>query len=230
MKCIAAGPQLLIQWALGTASDASNASVLELSIEHFTTNESSSPLAYKNSEDLMSVLEGSLGLSLQSAGRGEAVLASGRAVDLEEPQRSQREREEEVEEQPYFPYGGQGLPAVPPTGVGFEDVVPPGVRAPGLRPPSPGGLMEGTPRRGGGMLVGPDHPIFGPGKLGEGVGVGREGPGPALPPGARWDPIGPPGTRGFRPDDFQKHDPSKPHPDMMQPGSDRGTDWDSFYG
>lgn len=51
------------------------------------------------------------------------------------------------------------------------------------------------------MLVGPGDPIFGPGRMGGGVG-GPPGHAPGmggLPPGARWDPIAPPGMRGFHP-------------------------------
>ena len=64
------------------------------------------------------------------------------------------------------------------------------------------GLMEPGPLRGGGgMHVGPGDPIFGPGRMGGGVGgPPGHGPGmPGLPPGARWDPIAPPGMRGFHP-------------------------------
>lgn len=67
---------------------------------------------------------------------------------------------------------------------------------PGCSNPGPAGLMEGGPRMGGGMLVGPGDPMFGPGRMGGGVGGP---PGHALPPGARWDPIGPPGLPGFHP-------------------------------
>lgn len=64
------------------------------------------------------------------------------------------------------------------------------------------GLMEPGPLRGGGgMHVGPGDPIFGPGRMGGGLGgPPGHGPGmPGLPPGARWDPIAPPGMRGFHP-------------------------------
>ncbi|KND03978.1 hypothetical protein, variant [Spizellomyces punctatus DAOM BR117] len=97
--------------------------------------------------------------------------------------------------------GGSG-PMYPPRGpysVGDVDLDPLGV-APGLIPPSrfPGGYMGGGGMHpGGGMFVGPDHPMF----TGGGGGVPRPGPyaGPdgsrlppgAVPPGARFDPITP---------------------------------------
>ena len=77
--------------------------------------------------------------------------------------------------------------AQPPSGIlGSHDAVPPGFQPPGyggLEEPFPGGMG-----RTGGMHMGPDDPLF----------AGRSGmwrPGrPGLnPPGARYDPIGPPG-------------------------------------
>ncbi|TXG58704.1 hypothetical protein EZV62_016533 [Acer yangbiense] len=65
----------------------------------------------------------------------------------------------------------------------------------------------------GGMLVGPGHPMFGgndrlPGFLG---GI------PGVPPGARFDPYGPPGVPGFEPNRFVRN-PRRPgggtHPDL----------------
>jgi proteasome inhibitor subunit 1 (PI31) len=78
------------------------------------------------------------------------------------------------------------------------------------------------------MHVGPGHPIFGPGRMGGGVG-GLPGRG-SLPPGARYDPINPAGLPGFHPDDFVQPGPPRPHPDVMQPGPGRGTDWDEMFG
>jgi len=79
----------------------------------------------------------------------------------------------------------------------------------------------------GGMMVGPHHPIFGRGRLDPPS--GREG---HLPPGARWDPIGPPGTQGFFPGDFERRNqanrdvhPDMVHPDIMQPGRSQPPDW-----
>jgi hypothetical protein len=86
-------------------------------------------------------------------------------------------------------------------GVGYNDVRPTGV---------------GIPARGGGMMVGPHHPIFGRGRLEPPS--GHEG---HLPPGARWDPIAPPGMRGFFPGDFERRGSGRRgeiHPDIMQPG------------
>ena len=59
------------------------------------------------------------------------------------------------------------------------------------------GYLGAGPHRGGGMHVGPGDPIFCPGRMGGGVG-GPPGHG-SLPPGARWDPVAPPGMPGFHP-------------------------------
>ncbi len=69
-------------------------------------------------------------------------------------------------------------PGPPVYGVGAQDVVPPGFRAPGM--PGPGGL--GIPGlEGGGSYLGPGY---------VGVPAPQRG-GPV--PGTRWDPIRPPG-------------------------------------
>ena len=77
--------------------------------------------------------------------------------------------------------------------------------------------------------MGPGHPMFGPGRLGGGVGM-PPGHGGALPPGARYDPIRPPGLPGFHPGDFVQPGGPRVHPDVMQPGPGGGPDLDDMYG
>ncbi|KAJ3075732.1 hypothetical protein HDU98_007124 [Podochytrium sp. JEL0797] len=106
---------------------------------------------------------------------------------------------------PIRPAGGGGF------GVGDVDLDP-FAAAPGMMIPPRGGGFGGM-HPGGGMFVGPDHPMFGGGGAG---GVGRPGygggggsgiyggPGAILPPGAvppnaRFDPIGPFGPRPMGP-------------------------------
>lgn len=77
----------------------------------------------------------------------------------------------------------------------------------------------GDPSGGGGMLLGPNDPRwFG----GSGGGMGFPGAPPGVPPGARFDPFGPPGVPGFEPDRFVRH-PRRPgngaHPDLQQFGN-----------
>jgi len=227
----------------GTEAASGAAQVIELDVAKYTTDAPAAPQAFQNSDALVQALDCALG---QPMGATMSGAASKTAAQSTQETDAERAREEggsyERAEPSYSPLqegpvrGGAGrLPSgISPTGVGYEDVVPPGMRPPGFHP-GPGGLegmIQGPPMRGGGMLVGPDHPMFGPGKLDQGYrgGGGPPGQGSGHPAGARWDPVAPPGMRGFRPDDFQHHDPTKPHPDVMQPGPGKGTDWDSFYG
>lgn len=94
-------------------------------------------------------------------------------------------------------------PPVPP--FEFNDAFPgPGV---GFYPDRSSGI-------GGGMLVGPNDPRW----FGSGEFPGSLGGVPAVPPGARFDPYGPPGVPGFEPGRFARR-PRMPgsgaHPDVQ---------------
>ncbi|XP_042053122.1 probable proteasome inhibitor [Salvia splendens] len=107
-------------------------------------------------------------------------------------------------EDPYMPlHPGYVVPAIP--GFGGSDLFP-----------GPGAGMY--PSRGdfggGSMLVGPDDPRF--------FGDRTRGPGfpgglPGVPPGARFDPYGPPNVPGFEPGRFARNPPRSGgglHPDL----------------
>ncbi|EJU06235.1 hypothetical protein DACRYDRAFT_73600 [Dacryopinax primogenitus] len=92
---------------------------------------------------------------------------------------------------PREPYAGPRNPL----SIGADDLNPPGL--PPSNPFAPGRLFDPNS---GGMFVGPSHPIFGDrgvGGIGELPGPGRRWGGDgwlpegAVPPGARFDPIGP---------------------------------------
>lgn len=122
------------------------------------------------------------------------------------------------------PRGGPGQGFIPPSMGegnmgGYRPPFVPGIGSDDLLPGGGGGVF--FPRRGGGgdgMMLGPNDPYWGR--------VGGEGnfpvPGqniPGVPPGARYDPIGPPGIRGFEPNRFirgGRGNPSRPpgHPDL----------------
>ena len=127
--------------------------------------------------------------------------------------------------EPHYPPGHHGSPSGgaggslrrpwPPL-VGADDLVPPGIRAPGM--PGVGPFpdpMFGGPMRG--SEVGPDDPLFGRRALG-GRRSGHIPPSNLrIPPGARYDPIHPPGI----PDpDFPGSGGQGPriHPDIGPPG------------
>eukprot|EP00188_Purpureofilum_apyrenoidigerum_P006059 Plantae.Rhodophyta-Purpureofilum_apyrenoidigerum.ctg8706.p1 GENE.Plantae.Rhodophyta-Purpureofilum_apyrenoidigerum.ctg8706~~Plantae.Rhodophyta-Purpureofilum_apyrenoidigerum.ctg8706.p1 ORF type:complete len:310 (-),score=42.04 Plantae.Rhodophyta-Purpureofilum_apyrenoidigerum.ctg8706:416-1345(-) len=90
--------------------------------------------------------------------------------------------------------------------VGGDDLLPAGLYRDGLRPHAPGFRGEGA-----GSLVGPNHPLFA-GRVPPNGGIGGPRlPRGAVPPGARFDPFGPPDV-----------DPSRfgPDPDHDQPPPD----------
>ncbi|KAJ0028767.1 hypothetical protein Pint_35301 [Pistacia integerrima] len=101
----------------------------------------------------------------------------------------------------------------------FLGVVLPPVNPGGVSDLFPGSGAGMYPRRdpgsGGSMLIGPDDPRwFGGGIGGE---PGFFGGQPGIPPGARFDPYGPPGVPGFEPNRFARN-PRRPgggnHPDL----------------
>ncbi|XP_011094928.1 probable proteasome inhibitor [Sesamum indicum] len=116
-------------------------------------------------------------------------------------------------EDPYVSPPPTGFVVPPVPGFGGSDIFP-----------GPGAGMY--PSRGdiggGSMLVGPDDPRFFGGRIGE---PGFHGGLPGVPPGARFDPYGPPGVPGFEPGRFVRN-PRRPgggtHPDLehFHDGSD----------
>ena len=271
LKCISAGPKLLVQWmvdsgAAPSSNSSSNSSqMLELDTAKYVTEAPAAPAAYQNADELVKLLDGGPGMAVSGSSTAAASTSAAAAAatsaaaqrreptsyDVEEPEPGLGHGYSPLQEGPPM-HGGGGRwgggsgggvfpPGIMPSGVGYEDVVPPGVRPPGMGGVGPGFPegIGGVPHTGGGMMVGPGHPMFGggSGRLGGGgvggVGMGgNHGTSSTLPPGARWDPIGPPGTRGFRPDGDGDGNGNRPpvHPDMMQPGPGQGTDWTSFYG
>lgn len=244
LKCLPLGGQLLVHWVAGPApgtgagssSGGGGPRTLELGTAAYTTDASSAPDCYRAMPELLSKLRSSLGGVLERGvappAAAPATAAAGQRQAGEAGGSGRGRGEAEPGYDPLRDYSvpsgiGQRPPGVP-LGIGADDVVPPGVRAPGYGagPAFPG--EPGPLHGGGGMHVGPGDPIFGPGRLGGSVG-GPPGRG-SLPPGARWDPIAPPGMRGFQPDDFQQPGPGRVHPDMAQPGPGRGADWDRMFG
>ncbi|KAJ6800588.1 putative proteasome inhibitor isoform X1 [Iris pallida] len=99
-----------------------------------------------------------------------------------------------------------------------EGIVYPPIPSPGYSDLLPGAGAGVFPTRlpgsGGGMLIGPNDPSWF--DRGEIPAHGRI---PGVPPGARFDPYGPPGVPGFEPERFIRH-PRRPgggtHPDLEQ--------------
>ncbi|ORZ16267.1 PI31 proteasome regulator N-terminal-domain-containing protein [Absidia repens] len=145
---------------------------------------------------------------LAKPGYSEESTSSTTTTTSTEPQRQQPNRTQPPSSEVPYPRPpifddptspDRPFSGVSPSSVGRDDLNPLGGPLGSLRP-----LGSGT---GGGMFVGPDHPIFGGGRndLDDPAGV-FGGPQPlprgAVPPGARFDPIGPfggnPGRGGGR--------------------------------
>lgn len=246
----------------GAAAEEAASAPLELDVHSFTTDAAPVAESYQHMDELVKQLQQGMAAVLARPDATAAAAASGRAVAEQrggsEVGTSGRRRGSQLgeEEPPGHPLqegpprqgGGSGMgyesPRWPGSGIGVggNDLVPPGLHPPGISPiPGRplGGLGGGAPGLGGGgMHVGPHHPMFGPGRLGGTMGGGPGGiPPDDLPPGARWDPIAPPGLPGFRPGDFRPeregHGRPRPpmHPDVMQPGAGGGgDDFDSMFG
>ena len=176
----------------GTCCTIPGSAVVELPVSPFYDSSTEYRRTYglKNIEDLLSRLAKGFcrgSRRTQSSGGDTSGYGESLATSLEDGSRGG--------------HGSHHSSDIYDVGVGYNDVRPTGV---------------GIPARGGGMMVGPHHPIFGRGRLEPPR--GHEG---HLPPGARWDPIAPPGMRGFFPGDFERRAPGRSgeiHPDIMQPG------------
>ncbi|KAK9840065.1 hypothetical protein WJX74_002789 [Apatococcus lobatus] len=230
VKCVILGDQLLVHvLQLGRSSEPQ---LLELDVGKYTNASTDLVAGYSDLDGLVRKLQGSLQTPAASSSAGAQAgaqsAASSSGASLRQDPSSGSLREERDGNRPNPLQIGQGRKGDLPMGTG--DLVPPGFPAPGLGPGPPGfGGMPGS--RTGGMHMGPDDPLFA-GRRGMSMGPGSS----SLPPGSRYDPIGPPGMPGFHPDDFtpqgrgQRLGPEGVHPDMMQPGPSKGTDWDSMFG
>ncbi|PIN02255.1 Proteasome formation inhibitor PI31 [Handroanthus impetiginosus] len=144
---------------------------------------------------------------LEKLDAASAARSSSQPSSSEAGLRADRDRTRIGAENPEDPYisAPTGFIVPPVPGSGGSDLFPgPGA---GMYP-SRGDLG------GGSMLVGPNDPrFFGGGAREPGL---RGGP-PGVPPGARFDPYGPPGVPGFEPGRFVRY-PRRPgggtHPDL----------------
>ncbi|KAL8102295.1 hypothetical protein AgCh_026976 [Apium graveolens] len=185
---------------------------LEINVNNYTVENGGSNYStqFKNLGELVtSVNNGILGkLSAPSASSSEAAKSSsvtrGSTVDLYQAS--------EPEPQAYNPSGVVFPPVYP--SIGGSDLLP-GAGA-GMYP------SRGDFGIGGGTHVGPDHPIFNMRFDGQRPVYPGATP-PGVPPGARFDPYGPPGVPGFEPKRFARN-PPRPgggaHPDLQHFGTD----------
>ncbi|KAL0020495.1 hypothetical protein WJX77_011207 [Trebouxia sp. C0004] len=221
LKIVSLGDQLLLNWVT-LHSAQHEPQQLELEASHYITSKSGLPACYQNIDDLVGKLRSTTHPAEQSAGLKPREAASAKGQLNNAASMRQEAEPDYGAADDEFPKESRRI-AQPPSGIlGSHDAVPPG-----FQPPGYGGLQESFPGgmgRTGGMHMGPDDPLFA-GRSG----MGRSGRPGLNPPGARYDPIGPPGMPGFNPDDFQRR-LGQIHPDMAQPGPGRGADWDSMFG
>ncbi|GAB4821633.1 hypothetical protein N2152v2_008679, partial [Parachlorella kessleri] len=226
VKALVVGDDLLVHWqcAPGGSQAGGEPASASLSTQKYTTDAASPTESYQNLPDLVRQLQ-KLFQAATAAPSGAGPLGAAQQAHHGQPA-SDRDANRDERSDPLRegPAGGGRLGYQPPripTGVGADDVVPPGFRPRALAPQSLVCLVS----------CGAGPPMFGPGRMGGGVGPDLPGGGrSSLPPGARYDPINPAGLPGFNPDDFIPPGPARPHPDVMQPGPGRGTDWDDMFG
>ncbi|OIT39139.1 PREDICTED: probable proteasome inhibitor [Nicotiana attenuata] len=210
VKCLAMNNKLLID----TLRDGDNEPLhLELSVEDYIVKDGGTNYnaQFKN----LGKLVGELNKEVLSKYSGSSVANSSTQTSssgkggLEDQPGAERRSDYPYQPGSSFP-SGYVVPPIP--GSGGSDLFPgPGA---GVYP------TRGEPG-GGSMLVGPNDPRF----FG-GMGGDPRLPGglPGVPPGARFDPYGPPDVPGFEPGRFIR-DPrrpggGRPHPDLPHFGGD----------
>lgn len=214
VKCMVLGDKLMVD----ALSDGSSEPVhLDVNVDDYTTETEASDYhaQYKNLGKFVSNLESNMLSKLDGSSAGGSVTGPSSSSAVKEPNSRLDESASSVDPPRWF--------VVPPVNpVGGGDLYPgPGA---GMYPPR--GNFGG-----GSMLIGPEDPRwFGgqPGFPGMSGGIPH-----GIPPGARFDPYGPPNVPGFEPDGFDGRFPRGPnpgrrtqppgriHPDLEQPGSGR---------
>eukprot|EP00268_Persea_americana_P047153 TRINITY_DN48920_c0_g1_i1.p1 TRINITY_DN48920_c0_g1~~TRINITY_DN48920_c0_g1_i1.p1 ORF type:complete len:318 (-),score=68.31 TRINITY_DN48920_c0_g1_i1:255-1208(-) len=221
VKCLVMGENLVID-AMCHGEEKREPINLQINVNDFVSDEASSSTnyekIYKNFPSLVDCLQSGILDKLENTVKRDSASASSSEANQTILQVGSVPKHHEdrpdvdilTEPQPYPP--GFAYPPVFP--VGIDDLLP-GPPA-GVFPTRGGfGIGGGI---GGGMLVGPDDPRWH-------GGVGRAQPGfpgglPGVPPGSRFDPIGPPNVLGFEPERFIRN-PRRPggggggHPDSQ---------------
>ncbi|KNA06527.1 hypothetical protein SOVF_180230 [Spinacia oleracea] len=211
VKCLVIANKLMVDALLDGATEQVH---LDINVDDYVAETATSDYnaQYKNLGKLVSSLKSDVLSKLDGSSAGGSVTAPSRLPDVEEPNRYS---DGSITSQD--PFTGFVVPPISPAG--GSDLYP-----------GPGAGMY--PSRGdfggGSMLIGPEDPRW----LGDRSGFPGIAGGPGglgVPPGARFDPYGPPGVPGFEPDRFGRF-PRGPnpgrgprrggiHPDIEQPGS-----------
>ncbi|KAG6603621.1 putative proteasome inhibitor, partial [Cucurbita argyrosperma subsp. sororia] len=189
VKCLVMNGKLLIDALTDENSEPLH---LEIDVEDIVNPNGGSNYStqYRNLDTLVKRL-GS-GILSKLGGSSKATTSNPARAESESSERSSVVVNKPIPELPgpLLDPSGVVIPPINPLGGG--DLFPGPVA--GMYPT--GGGFSGD----GSMLLGPNDPRW----LGTGKGPGFEGGQPGVPPGARFDPYGPPGVPGFEPFRFAR--------------------------
>ncbi|KAL2329529.1 hypothetical protein Fmac_017110 [Flemingia macrophylla] len=206
VKCLVMNRKLLVH-ALSKGS--SEPLSLEIDVDDYATEDGGSNYShhFKNLDKLVKKIEGDILSKLDGSAKTSSPSRSSETSD-----RTRQEIPEPVSG--FGKHAGPGniFPSVP---MGFGSDLVPGPPA-GVFPSRSG---DGI---GGSMLIGPNDPRWFAGN--PAFPGGLQG----VPPGARFDPFGPPGVPGFEPNRFARN-PRRPgydaHPDLQHFRRDADSDY-----
>ncbi|KAK8951360.1 putative proteasome inhibitor [Platanthera zijinensis] len=157
---------------------------------------------YKNLQGLVRSLDTDILEKLEQKGKRAASTNSSQSTSIDRP--GPVSNQEPTDPPLHYETVPSGLVYPPVAPYGGNDLYP---------GPGAGFFPQRSSGVGGGMLVGPNDPRF----FGPGVSPGSFGAIPGVPPGARFDPYGPPDVPGFEPARFIRQ-PRRPgsgtHPDL----------------
>ncbi|XP_047311305.1 probable proteasome inhibitor [Impatiens glandulifera] len=203
IKCLAMNDMLMVD---GIEDNGSDPLHLELNVGNYTAENGGANYAsqFKDLDKLVSIVDKEVLSKLE--GRPKKAPAS---TSNAEPS-SYIPRTRVIEPEPlnpvHEPYNsGYIYPPIAP--FGGSDILPgPGA---GIYP-----LGRGRDDFDGGMFVGPNSSMFG--RMGRQPSFPGAPPGLGVPPGARFDPFGPPGVPGFEPNRFGRNSrgSGRNHPDL----------------
>ncbi|XP_077229229.1 putative proteasome inhibitor isoform X2 [Tasmannia lanceolata] len=203
MKCLIIGDNLAID-VLPSGDEQKGLIDLQINVNDYVSDDGGSSTGfadmYKNFKGLIEHLDSGILSKLDSTTRTKKLDTTSRSQTTQRGEGSEHNEVQpapgvHIEPEPY--YSGTVYPPIHPAGTG--DLYPgPGAGVYPMR-----GINDGS------MLVGPNDPRWF-GGIGGGEHPGFPGRIPGVPPGARFDPYGPPGMPGFEPNRFMRN-PRRPH-------------------
>ncbi|KAI3439578.1 PI31_Prot_N domain-containing protein [Psidium guajava] len=213
VKCLAMDDKLVVDALKDGAAEPVH---LEIDVDEFIGEGGAASYSgqFKNLDKLVKSLDTEILSKLNGSSR---LSSSANDVGRENSERSRQRIDEPglAAREPWGPQVHPSRPLSPPVyPLGGNDFFPgPGA---GMYPTRGGYGSSGS------MLLGPNDPSWFGGDVGR---PGFPGAQPGVPPGARFDPYGPPGVPGFEPSRFVRN-PRRPgggtHPDLehLRDGSD----------